>query len=108
MMLSKPKGNFILSEHPAYISVFQGNRPKKFPAKNFTTKGYIMNVERIKLTVEDLKKIKDIINELGIEEFTLKQEGVCGIGTILTLECGTFVADYPSKIVVKVNGVEAW
>ena len=62
----------------------------------------------IKLTVEDLKKIKDIVNELGIEEFTLKQEGVSGIGTILTLSCGTFVADYSATIVVEVNGVENW
>jgi hypothetical protein len=62
----------------------------------------------IKLTVDDLKKIKDIVNELGIEEFTLKQEGKNGIGTILTLSCGTFVADYPATIVVEVNGVKDW
>jgi hypothetical protein len=62
----------------------------------------------IKLSIKDLKKIKDIVNELDIEEFTLKQESVSGIGSILTLECGTFVADYPAKIVVEVNDVEAW
>jgi hypothetical protein len=62
----------------------------------------------IKLSIDDLKKIKDIVNELGIEEFTLKQEGKNGIGTILTLSCGTLVADYPATIVVEVNGVEAW
>jgi hypothetical protein len=62
----------------------------------------------IRLSVKDLKKIKDIVNQLGIEEFTLKQEGESGIGSILTLSCVTIVADYPATIVVEVNGVEAW
>jgi hypothetical protein len=62
----------------------------------------------IRLTIDDLKKIKDIVTELGIEEFTLKQEGVSGIGSVLTLSCGTFVKDYTATITVEVNGVEAW
>jgi hypothetical protein len=62
----------------------------------------------IRLTIGDLRKIKDIVAELGIEEFTLKQEGTSGIGSTLTLSCGTFVKDYPATIVVEVNGVEAW
>ena len=62
----------------------------------------------VKLTIGDLKKIKEIVAELGIEEFTLKQEGTSGIGSTLTLSCGTFVKDYPATIVVEVSGVEAW
>ena len=62
----------------------------------------------ITLSIDDLKKIKDIVNELGIEEFTLKQERKNGIGTILTLECRTFVKDYPATIVIEVSGVENW
>jgi hypothetical protein len=62
----------------------------------------------IRLTIDDLKKIKDIVTELGIEEFTLKQEGVSGIGSVLILSCGTFVKDYTATITVEVNGVEAW
>ena len=62
----------------------------------------------VKLTIDDLKKIKEIVAELGIEEFTLKKEGVSGIGTILTLECGTFVKDYPATITVEVSGVKDW
>ncbi len=62
----------------------------------------------ITLSIDDLKKIKDIVNQLGVEEFTLKQEGKNGIGTILTLECGTFVKDYPATIVVEVSSVENW
>jgi hypothetical protein len=62
----------------------------------------------IKLSIKDLKKIKDIINELGIEEFTLKQEGVSGIGSILTLSYDTFVGDYPATMTVTVSGVEDW
>ena len=62
----------------------------------------------ITLSIDDLKKIKEIVAELGIEEFTLKQEGKNGIGTILTLECGTFVKDYPATIVVEVSSVENW
>ena len=62
----------------------------------------------VKLTVDDLKKIKEIVAELGIEEFTLKQEGTSGIGSTLTLSCGTFVKDYPATITVEINGVEAW
>jgi hypothetical protein len=65
-------------------------------------------IEMVRLTIGDLRKINDIVAELGIEEFTLKQEGKNGIGTILTLECGTFVKDYPATITVEINGVEAW
>ena len=62
----------------------------------------------ITLSIDDLKNIKDIVNELGVEQFTLKQQGRNGIGNVLTLECGTFVKDYPATIVVEVNGVKYW
>jgi len=62
----------------------------------------------IRLTIDNLKKIKDIVAELGIEEFTLKQEGKNGIGTILTLSYDTFVADHKATITVEVSGVEDW
>ena len=62
----------------------------------------------ITLSIDDLKNIKDIVNELGVEQFTLKQQGKNGIGTILTLECGTFVKDYPATITVEVSGVKDW
>jgi hypothetical protein len=62
----------------------------------------------IRLTVDNLKKIKDIVAELGIEEFTLKQEGVSGIGTILTLSYDTFVADHKATMTVVINGVKDW
>jgi hypothetical protein len=62
----------------------------------------------IRLSIDDLKKIKDIVNELEVEQFTLKQEGRNGIGNVLTLECETFVADYSATIVVEVNGVKDW
>jgi hypothetical protein len=62
----------------------------------------------VTLSIDDLKKIKDIVAELGIDQFTLKQEGTSGIGSTLTLSCGTFVKDYPATITVEINGVEAW
>lgn len=62
----------------------------------------------IKLTIDDLEKIKEIVAELDIEEFTLKQEGVSGIGSVLILEYGTFVKDYLATITVEVSGVKYW
>lgn len=67
-----------------------------------------MELKMIKLTIDDLEKIKDIVTELDIDQFTLKQEGKNGIGNVTILECETYVKDYSAIITVVVNGVKDW
>ena len=62
----------------------------------------------IRLSIQELDKIKEICNEEEVEYFELNQDNRSGIGSILTLTYDTFVADYPAKITVEVSGAETW
>jgi hypothetical protein len=62
----------------------------------------------IRLSVKDLDTMKKVCEELGIDQFTLKQDGTNGIGTLLTLSYDTFVADYMATMTVIINGVKDW
>ena len=62
----------------------------------------------IRLSVKDLDTMKKICDELGIDQFIVKQDGTNGIGTVLTLSYDTFVADHKATMTVVINGVKDW
>jgi hypothetical protein len=62
----------------------------------------------IRLSVKDLDTMKKICDELGIDQFIVKQDGTNGIGSVLTLSYDTFVADYKATMKVEINGVKDW
>ena len=62
----------------------------------------------ITLNLSELNKIKEICELVGVERFTLEQQGESGIGNILTMSYESKIADYTAKVSIEVSGVESW
>ena len=62
----------------------------------------------IRLSIDDVDRIRTICGDLDINYFTLEQDTSSGIGSVLTLSYDTELKKYRANIRIEVSGVESW
>jgi hypothetical protein len=62
----------------------------------------------IRLSIDEIDKIRKICGDLDINYFTLEQDLSSGIGSVLTLAYDTELKGYSTNIRIEVSGVESW
>ena len=62
----------------------------------------------ITLTLDELMKVKNIAEKLGVENFTLSKGNSNGIGATLTLSYLTIVEDYQARVSIDVTDYSNW
>jgi hypothetical protein len=62
----------------------------------------------IRLSIDEIDRIRTICQELDINYFTLEQDNSSGIGSVLTLTYSTELKNYSASISIEVSGVESW
>jgi len=62
----------------------------------------------IRLSIDEIDRIRKICQDLDINYFTLDQDNSSGIGSILTLTYATELKGYSTSISIEVSGVESW
>lgn len=62
----------------------------------------------IRLSIDDVDRIRKICGDLDINYFTLEQDNSSGIGSILTLAYDTELKGYSTRIRIEVSGVDNW
>lgn len=66
-------------------------------------------MNKISLSRNEFKKIKDILNKFpGVELFKIVEKESAGIGSIVNLEIEIKIDDISGKFVVEISGVENW
>ena len=62
----------------------------------------------IRLSIDEIDRIRKICADLDIDHFTLEQDNSSGIGSVLTLSYDTELKGYSTNITIEVSGVENW
>ena len=62
----------------------------------------------IRLSIDEIDRIRTICQDLDINYFTLEQDNSSGIGSVLTLTYATEMKNYSANISIEVSGVESW
>lgn len=62
----------------------------------------------IRLSIDDVDRIRKICGDLDINYFTLEQDASSGIGSVLTLSYDTELKGYSVNVRIEVSGVENW
>lgn len=66
-------------------------------------------MNKISLSRNEFKKIKDILNKFpDVELFKIVEKESAGIGSIVNLEIETKIDDISGKFIVEISGVENW
>ena len=62
----------------------------------------------ITLTLDELMKVKEIVEKTNIENFTLSKGNNNGIGSTLTLSYLTIIEDYQARVSIDVTDYTNW
>ena len=62
----------------------------------------------IRLSIDEIDRIRKICGDLDINYFTLEQDASSGIGSVLTLSYDTELKGYSVNVTIEVSGVESW
>jgi len=62
----------------------------------------------IRLSIDEIDRIRRICTDLDINYFTLEQDSSSGIGSTLTLTYDTELKGYSASIRIEVTGSENW